>query len=304
MSFLFAGSVRHGLWCLVLTVVMLGAPGFVRGQTADPGAAAALRAKYTELQERLRNNQFQRPLHLESAQTGNTVRGEIYAQVDYPFATVAVALNDPAHWCDILILHLNTKYCRPVSSGSGTVLGVQFGRKFEESLDESKRVRFMYRVAAQAADYFQILLNADTGQFGTTNYRISLEGVPLSADKSFLHLSYSYEYGIAAKLAIQTYLSTLGSSKVGFTVVGKQDNGQPLYVGDMRGAQERNTVRYYLAIDAFLKALTSPPEEQPEKRIREWFASTERYPLQLHELEEKDYVEMKRREVRRQQEKP
>jgi hypothetical protein len=51
-------------------------------------------------------------------------------------------------------------------------------------------------------------------------------------------------------IAMKTYLATLGSSKVGFTVTRRQSNGQPEYIRGMRGLVERNAMRYYLAIDA------------------------------------------------------
>ena len=63
-----------------------------------------LRAKYLELNKKLSNNQFQRALYLNSTESSHDLKGEIYAVVDYPFATVNLALNDPAHWCDVLIL--------------------------------------------------------------------------------------------------------------------------------------------------------------------------------------------------------
>ena len=81
--------------------------------------------------------------------------------------------------------------------------------------------------------------------------------------------------------------------------MGSKTNGQPIYVGSMRGAVERNTMRYYLAIEAYLGALSAPPQEQLEKRLRDWYAGSERYPVQLHELERDQYLAMKRKEVRR-----
>ena len=35
--------------------------------------------------------------------------------------------------------------------------------------------------------------------------------------------------------------------------------------------------------------------------LRDWFAATERYPRQLHELEQDEYLVMKRKEYQRQQ---
>ena len=69
----------------------------------------------------------------------------------------------------------------------------------------------------------------------------------------------------------------------------------------MLGLLERNTMRYYLAIDAYLVAYSLPPSEQFEKRILEWYGSTQRYAPQLHEMERNQYLEMKRKEMRRQQ---
>jgi len=83
--------------------------------------------------------------------------------------------------------------------------------------------------------------------------------------------------------------------------VGKQSGGRPLYIGGMRGLVERNTMRYYLAIEAFLGALSVPPQARLEKSLRDWFAAIERYPRQLHELEQSEYLAMKRREYLRQQ---
>jgi len=127
------------------------------------------------------------------------------------------------------------------------------------------------------------------------------EAVPLDAGHSFMHLSYSYGFGFAARLAMQGYLSTVGSGKVGFSVVDRRPDGQPVYVGSMRGVIERNTMRYYLAIDAYLDSLSAPPQQQVERRLRDWFTATERYPLQLHEISEDDYLAMKRKEIQRQQ---
>jgi len=64
---------------------------------------------------------------------------------------------------------------------------------------------------------------------------------------------------------------------------------------------ERNTMRYYLAIEAFLGALAVPPPARFEKRIGDWFTATERYPQQLRELDRAEYLDMKRSENLRQQ---
>jgi hypothetical protein len=93
-------------------------------------SAVALKAKYTELNEQLLNNQFQRELHLISTESSNNLKGEIYAVVDYPFASVSTALNNPDHWCDALILHVNIKYCHASGGKPDTVLKVNLGKKY------------------------------------------------------------------------------------------------------------------------------------------------------------------------------
>ena len=42
-----------------------------------------------------------------------------------------------------------------------------------------------------------------------------------------------------------------------------------------------------------------PGGQQVEKRLRDWFTATQRYALQLHEMSETEYLEMKRKEVAR-----
>ena len=66
--------------------------------------------------------------------------------------------------------------------------------------------------------------------------------------------------------------------------------------GGVRGVVERNTMRYYLAIDAYLDA---PGPQGREKRLGEWFDDTERYARQLHEMDRDDYLAMKRSEFQR-----
>jgi hypothetical protein len=133
----------------------------------------------------------------------------------------------------------------------------------------------------------------------TSNYRITVEATPLDSGQTFLHFSFSHSYGFAARTAMQIYLKTLARAKVGFTIIGKRNDGQPIYIGDVRGMVERNAMRYYLAIDTALKVPNTPADQQREKRLRNWFLATERYPLQLREVTQNEYLEMKRREYLR-----
>jgi hypothetical protein len=56
--------------------------------------------------------------------------------LDYPFDTVSRAFASPRTWCEVLILHLNTKYCR---ASGGNTLSVRMGRKDARDLDGPSR---------------------------------------------------------------------------------------------------------------------------------------------------------------------
>jgi len=265
---------------------------------AEAGSAAEIRATYASIGGQLANSPFGRPLALESGEAGNRVQGAAYAVLDHPFAQLRSGLRGPRQWCDALILHLNVKDCRAAPGGRG--LALFLGRKRPEPPEDAQRLGFTYRAVADAPDYLETVLRAERGPAGTHDYRIRLEAMPLDATHSFLVLSYSYAYGIAARIALKGYLATFGAGKVGFTILGRQADGEPRYVGGLRGIVERNVMRYYLAIGAHLGALSAPPEARAELSMRDWFAATERYPRQLHELDRSDYLEMKRVECRRQ----
>lgn len=268
---------------------------------SDVGSAGSLRAKQIELGPRLKDSPLHRPLYIESSESSDLARGDIYALVDRPFDAVREALASPARWCDVLILHLNTKSCRASPSPSGGELAVRIGRKYDQALADAYPVEFSYRVAADSSVYFDVHLDAESGPIGTRDFRIRLEAVPIEDNKTFLHLGNSYEYNLLAWSALQAYLMTAGRGKVGFTRAGNDSDSQPDYVAGMRGMVERNTMRYYLAVEAYLGAISVPPAAQLEKRLQDWFAATERYPRQLHEVDLPTYLEMKRREVARQQ---
>jgi hypothetical protein len=264
-------------------------------------APSDLRSKYNELQGELRHNAFRMPLHVDSAESGNDIRGDVYALLDHPFDEVKAAMKDPRDWCEILILPFNTKYCHPQAADGQTKLQLRIGRKSDQPVQEAFKLDFAMQPAAASPDYFETRLTSAKGPLGTRDYRIVVSAVPIDSRHTFMHLGYSYGYGFAGRLAMQAYLSTAGADKVGFTVTGRDANGQPAYIGGMRGAIERNAMRYYLAIDAHLDAFSAPPQQQREKRIATWFDATERFPRQLHEMDREQYIAMKRTESERQQ---
>jgi len=268
----------------------------------DAGAGDALRQKYEQIKPRLANTQYGQPLYLESTEAPGQLKGEAYALLDYPLEKVAAALRTQQQWCDVLILHLNIKYCRAAEVDGGPGLTVYIGRKEPEELDKAYRVDFTYK-AESSPEYMDVRMTAGKGPMSTSDYRILVEAAPVDNRRTLLHLTYSYAYGMTGKIGMQGYLATLGASKVGFTVTGNE-GGKPAYIGGVRGVVERNTMRYYLAIDSYLKEMDAAPGDQQERRLRNWFGATERYARQLREVERDDYMEMKRAEIKRQQQQP
>ncbi len=260
--------------------------------------ADTLRARHAALAGALADNPFRRPLHLISADKNDAVQGEVYAVVEHDFATVRAALQSREPWCDILILHPNVKQCR--AEPATQRLAVRVGRKLNQDTSDAHPIDFEHRVATSGPDYLQVRMDARAGPLGTRDYRLVLEAAPVDAHRSFLHMSYSYGYGFAARVAMQAYLNTAGSGKVGFTVVSRRPDGSPVLADNLRGAVERNTMRYYLAIDAYLDSLAAPGDEQVERRLQQWFAATERYPRQLREMDREEYLSVKRMEIQRQ----
>ncbi|MEO4046029.1 hypothetical protein AAFN46_02915 [Pseudomonas sp. CAU 1711] len=265
------------------------------------GESAALGARHQALRGQLADNPFQRPLHLQSSQTADSLRGDIYVEVAQPFGLVGPALQGIGNWCDMLILHLNVKACYAAGPAADAMLRLHLGRKFDQSLAEAYAFEFRYRLAAAEPGYLRVELEAAHGPLATRDYRIVLEVLALDEQRSFLHLSYAYAYGALARIAMQGYLATVGRNKVGFSVVGVDADGQPRLQGNMRGVVERNAMRYYLAIEAYLGALALPAPARLEQRLQGWYAGAERYALQLHEMERAAYLAMKHREVLRQQ---
>ena len=92
----------------------------------------------------------------------------------------------------------------------------------------------------------------------------------------------------------------MGRNKVGFTVVAHDEKGNPVFIEGTRGAIERNAVRYYLAIRAYMDSLRFPEEIRFEQRIQLWYDLTDRLKEQLFELPREEYIDGKRRENKNQ----
>jgi hypothetical protein len=143
----------------VLSVVRAGrfcaCPWPATAQTQQAPAASvesgapALLEKHAALAGQLAQNAYRRPLFLESIDGTNAVSGSAYAVLNSPFATVSEAFKSPNRWCEMLILHLNTKYCRASANESPSTLNVHIGKKTEQELADAFALQFRYQLAGQ-----------------------------------------------------------------------------------------------------------------------------------------------------------
>lgn len=283
---------------------LLVAALLVSGAPVRSDSAAALRLRFAALGPALAHNVFSRPLVLESSDTPGRLQGDIYAVLDYPLDAVNTALRDPARWCELMSLHANTKYCRATGASPDSRLLVRVGTKSPQELSLAMPLDFSFSTAGSTAELLNVTLGAESGPLGTSDYRIVLEAVALPDARSFVHLRYAYAYSLVGRMAMQVYLATGGNGKLGFSLAADSTPADVRYIDGIRGLVERNTMRYYLAIDAVLDESSAAPQARFERRLQHWFSAVEQYPLQLHEMDRNTYVQMKRAERLRQQAMP
>ena len=255
--------------------------------SAQAQDAAALRARHAALHAQLADNPFGRALHVESTTSGSAHKGEIHAVIEQPYKVVAAALGRTAHWCEILLLQVNIKRC----DATDDALAAHITRKPRDTVDQAHRIDFGF-TARQSADYFNAALRAATGPVGTRDYAIVVQAAPLDARRTLLHMSYAYKLGTMARLAMDAYLAGPGREKYGFSIVGREADGRPVYVDGVRGVVERNAMRYYLAVEAHLASQVLEP------RLRRWYTEVTRYPQLREEITLEQYLQMKQASVR------
>jgi hypothetical protein len=253
----------------------------------------ALLAKEQAIGAKLKNNQFNAPIYLESTESHGSLRVDMYGIFNHPFEKVKDALDTPAEWCDIAPLHINIKACTyKMAENDGTVT-LYSGRKYYQPPKDAYPLKLTFRDSVMNSDYFDINLTAEEGPLSTKDHHIRVQAVPLDKARTFLHFSYTYSTGAMARMAIKSYFTTIGREKVGFSTVRK--GGKSYYVDGVRGAIERNTVRYYLALQSYLDTLRLPESQRFEQRLSRWYDMTARY-KQLKENEKGEYLADKRKE--------
>jgi hypothetical protein len=281
-------------WSVAL-VLALFAEAAATAEAADP--AAALRARYESLQPVLQKNHFGAPFYIESQDRDGRMHGRVYGVLDHDFRTLRATLVTPAGWCELVPLHLNIKGCRhrPLGAHESEIM-VYTGDKKYTPIENTTRSDYVLRTLAASASYLNIKVTSDIGPLDTGDYRLQVEAIPLSGGRTFAHVSFSYRYGAAMRMLSAVYFGTVARAKEGFSIVGQDTSGAPVFVRGRAAALERNVMRLYLALLTVLEARAKPEAERFDWSIRRWHALTERYRRQLHELDEAQYLDAKRRE--------
>ena len=263
---------------------------------ARAGGAAALRARHRAIATAQPVDATVPAFAIETAGDDGLASGNVFTTVPHSFASLTSVLRLPSSWCEITPLHLNVKSCTWSEAEEGPRITLYSGRKTYERPEDAHALPYAFELVEDGEDYFRVLLTGDEGPLDTCDYVIELEAIPVGEGESFVRLSYAYRYGLKTRMAFAGYFATLGSGKVGFSVVGADAHGNAVYVDGMEGMIERNAVRYQLAIQAYLDTCDLPKSERFERRIARWFNLTERHHRQLYELEQQEYLENKRRE--------
>ncbi|HSV50703.1 MAG TPA: hypothetical protein VLJ57_01200, partial [Burkholderiaceae bacterium] len=247
------------------------------------GDAADLRATYDAMAGRLAAGALGLPIVIDSVESAAQLSGSVFAISKHPFATVAASFARPQVWCDVMLLPFNSRSCQLDNNQAGPELLLTLTRKNADDASQGHPLRLDWRKTSSDPDYLEVHLGSESGPLGTANYMIVLRAISLPQNRSFMHFTFALRFGTAARLATQAYLATAGRSKVGFSVVGSPAGEQ--LVGGMRGIVERNAMRHFLGIEAWLNSSRLPAAQQLDARQENWFDATERYPRQLHEMD-------------------
>lgn len=286
----------------VVFILSFAALSWCSAQVAEPMAhgGRALLAKYPAIKAGLEKNQFNIPIYLESREEGYSSQVDVYNVIDHPFDVVRDSLQSPASWCDINSMLINVKACTFRRIDGQWMLTLYSGRKYYQPPKDAYKLDFCFRTTAQQSGYLGIALSAKDGPLLTKDHRIRIEAVPLGGARTLVHFSYAFSYGKMARMAINSYFATIGHDKKGFSIIAKDKNGEPVYLGGIRGAVERNAVRYYLALQTYMDTLKFQGEQGFEKRISRWYDLTGKFPRQLYEIDKGEYLANKRREYKNQ----
>ena len=251
------------------------------------------------MEESLLHSTLPRPLKISSQETIEHLSSDLFATVEYDMATVNSAAISSERWCEVMLLLSNSKACEAKSDKDNDRLKVIIGSSKTSETSGATPTEFKLRVQSATPDYLDAALVAKAGPMGTSNISLRLQAIPLTGTRSFVHLHYAYDTQWLGRMAMQMYLQAMGRGKVGFTSISGT-NASATYIDGARGVIERNTMRYFLGFDCALAFNIQPTPQRFSSMAQCWYEQVDKYPMQLHEMQRTDYLQMKADEYRRQ----
>lgn len=284
-------------WALTTLVLVLSAAATLPVESKE-GGPETLASIYAVAKPILDDSSQENPFYLQVEFEKYRQTGEAAMYFKQSLSELAESLSDIRNWCDVLILHLNTKACTYHLNKSGEkTLTMYLGRKFYQDPDDAFVMSYHFHTERQD-NYFSALITAKKGPLGTSDYRIQLEAKDIEG-KTFGRFLVSQKHSWISSKAAKLYVATTGRDKKGISVVGHDDAGHPIYSDGERGIAERNLLRYYFAFTAFFGTRNNSEENHFMERMNNWYDQTERY-QQLYEVDRKQYIADKKKELQNQ----
>jgi hypothetical protein len=265
-------------------------------QSSSPTAGTAGLSDVNAILEAIAESPFDEPIHLESEEEAREVHGRVHVVVDAPLGDLKAALDSARDWCEILFLHINVKACVHHGRAGDERITLYIGRKRYQDPEVVERVELRFHTDRLDDERLAIRLQADLGPHGLRAFDMKVQAVALEDERSLLLMRYSIGYGAMGRFTLGIYLALGGRDRIGFTVERLDEDGTPVYVDGLRGLIERNTVRFFFALQAYLEE----PDDL-EARLGRWWDLADRHPEQLREPGRDSYLAQKRRERRNQE---
>jgi len=290
---------------LIMTVLVCLTPTLMASEPGDETVSTRalgiekLSDEYLKLKDQLRNNHDQ--FVLISNMADDRSYGDVFGIINYPLEQTRDMLVYSSKWCNAAILHINVKSCVTdnLNKGNATVKLFVGDEDYLEP-DDANLFQYHYQVDNTSTGYIRAALHADSGPLDTKQHQLTIEIIQINDTSSFVHYAYSADFGFITRAVLNTYLSTIGRHKVGFSNHGVDKDGNPQFITGIAGIMERNSMRYFFAFSSYLYGLNFPEEQRFYISMNHWFNYTEKYKRQLYEVKRTQYLDTKSQEYRNQ----
>ncbi|MDJ0958679.1 MAG: hypothetical protein QNI91_17565 [Arenicellales bacterium] len=265
--------------------------------TAKPKDTENILEVYALAKPILDNPTTDKPFYLHAEVVKRRQMGEAALYFEQPFKEISSSLSKLGNWCEVLLLHLNTKACTHSRRKRDKTLTIYLGRKFYQDPDDAFVMTYNFETEKKK-DYFSALITAEDGPLGTSDYRIHFE-VALINGRTFGRIQVSQKHSWLSSKAAKLYVATKGRKKQGISIVDYDEKGKPIYSSGEQAIAERNLLRYYFAITAYVYSQNGTRSDRFKDSLDYWYDQTEQYE-QLYEVDRSQYMKDKYKEYKNQ----